>query len=61
MASGIKTAYLPKFNLVIVEDTTDTIAISTQPNFKLVVTIPDAIVGAAAITSWKTLLGVGQT
>jgi len=60
MASGIKESYQPNFKLRIVEDTVDTIAISTQPRFELIVVTPDATTGAV-IVGWKTLLGVGQT
>ena len=40
MASGIKLAYEPKMQVVIVEDTTDTVAIALLPKFQLVIITP---------------------
>lgn len=42
MASGLKIEYLPKIELVIVEDTTDTVAIETSPKFELAVIVAEA-------------------
>ena len=39
--TGIKIAYLPKIELVVVQDTSKAVTIETLPQFKLVVIVPE--------------------
>jgi hypothetical protein len=59
MASGLKIAYLPKIELVTVEDTSDTVAIKTIPKFELVVIVADAVAPAVTAVPKRMMTGFG--
>lgn len=58
MASGLKIAYIPKIELVLVADTTKTVSLETLPKFKLVVIVaaaPPTIAMGAQVVNMNPL------